>query len=282
LYNFETALPPKLEQERIAEILDVVDNAIAHTASLISKLKQIKAGLLHDLLTRGLDEDGQLRNPEAHPEQFQDSPLGMIPKDWEFDTLAGLAVGGISNGFFKKPELVGTGYCLINVLDLYQDFGINLNFVERVNASEKDYRKYSVIPGDCFFTRSSLTLAGIAHCNIIRDLIEPALFECHLMRVRPNQSKVVPEFLAHWCRSNFARTFLMSRAKQVTMTTISQPDIAPLMVALPSKNEQENIVKILDTHEIRICKEEAYLNKLKLQKQGLMQDLLTGKIRVKN
>ena len=60
-----------------------MDNAIAHTASLISKLKQIKAGLLHDLLTRGLDEDGQLRNPEAHPEQFQDSPLGIIPKDWD-------------------------------------------------------------------------------------------------------------------------------------------------------------------------------------------------------
>lgn len=274
--------PSRQEQRRIAEILDTVDEAIARTSSLIIKLKQTKAGLLQDLLTRGLDDDGKLRDPQAHPEQFKDSPLGIIPKDWEFDTLTNLALRGISNGFFKKPELVGSGYRLINVLDLYQDFGIDLNLVERVNASQEEQAKYSVQQGDCFFTRSSLNLTGIAHCNIIRYINEPALFECHLMRVRPNLSKVVPEFFAYWCRSNYGKQFFMARAKQVTMTTISQPDIALLLVPLPSIQEQENIVKIVDTHNIRIRTEETYLNKLKLQKQGLMQDLLTGKVRVKN
>lgn len=72
----------------------------------------------------------------------------------------------------------------------------------------------------------------------------------------------------------------MGRAKQVTMTTISQPDISPLLVPLPPKPEQERIIKILDSHEEHIRTEEAYLNKLKLQKKGLMHDLLTGTIRV--
>lgn len=57
-----------------------VDDAIARTSSLITKLKQIKAGLLHDLLTRGLDENGQLRDPEAYPEQFKDSYWDEFPK----------------------------------------------------------------------------------------------------------------------------------------------------------------------------------------------------------
>ena len=62
------------EQSRIAAVLDTVDEAIAKTEAVIAKIKQVRAGLLHDLLTRGLDEHGQLRDPIAHPEQFKDSP----------------------------------------------------------------------------------------------------------------------------------------------------------------------------------------------------------------
>ncbi len=164
---------------------------------------------------------------------------------------------------------------LFNVFDLYQDFGINLSLVERVNASEKEQSKYAIQPGDCFFTRSSLVLSGIAHCNIIRSLPEAALFECHLMRVRPDKNQVIPEFLALWCRSSSARKFLMSRAKQVTMTTISQPDIAPLPIPLPPKEEQRRIAEILDTVDEAIACTSSLIIKLKQTKAGLLQDLLT-------
>ena len=73
-------------------MLDTVDEAIAKTEAVIAKLKQVRAGLLHDLLTRGLDENGQLRDPIAHPEQFQDSPLGRIPREWTVVSLK--AFGG--------------------------------------------------------------------------------------------------------------------------------------------------------------------------------------------
>lgn len=77
----------KAEQSRIAAVLDTVDEAIAKTEAVIAKLKQVRAGLLHDLLTRGLDEHGQLRDPIAHPEQFKDSPLGRIPRKWKVELL---------------------------------------------------------------------------------------------------------------------------------------------------------------------------------------------------
>lgn len=70
LKNFRVFVPFQIKEQRtIVEILDSLDEMIAHTESLIQKLKQIKAGLLHDLLTRGLDENGELRDAIAHPEK---------------------------------------------------------------------------------------------------------------------------------------------------------------------------------------------------------------------
>lgn len=272
--------PKPNEQKNIAKILDLLDNAIRKTEQIITKLKYIQAGLLHELLTRGVDENGELRDPVVHPEQFCNSPVGRIPKVWGIGSLSGLAIGGILNGIFKKPEDVGSGYLLVNVLDLYQDFGIDLSLVQRLKTSERNRQKYSVEEGDCFFTRSSLNMAGIAHCNVVRYVPEPTIFECHLMRIRPNKSLVVPEFLALWCRSTWARRFFMARARQVTMTTISQEDIGPLPVPLPPISEQVLIVRINDEYEKCIQREKRYLEKLIKIKSGLMHDLLTGKVRV--
>jgi type I restriction enzyme S subunit len=70
-----------LEQTKIAEILSTVDRAIEQTEALIAKQQRIKTGLMQDLLTRGIDEHGNLRSEETH--QFKDSPLGRIPVEWE-------------------------------------------------------------------------------------------------------------------------------------------------------------------------------------------------------
>lgn len=76
-------LPEPDEQKAVGAVLRLLDEVIAKTEAVIAKLKQVRAGLLHDLLTCGLDEHGQLRDPTARPEQFQDSPLGRIPREWE-------------------------------------------------------------------------------------------------------------------------------------------------------------------------------------------------------
>jgi type I restriction enzyme S subunit len=97
-------LPPLPEQRRIAEILDTLDEAIRKTEQVIAKLQQMKQGLLHDLLTRGIDEHGELRDPERHPEQFKDSPLGRIPRGWEVVPL-GARLAGIDAGWSPScPE----------------------------------------------------------------------------------------------------------------------------------------------------------------------------------
>src|SRR5260370_4457952 len=84
LEQFCLALPPIAEQRRIAEIFNVADEAIQSTERLIAKLEQAKQGLLHDLLTRGIDELGNLRNPRPNPNPFCNTSLGLLPKEWAF------------------------------------------------------------------------------------------------------------------------------------------------------------------------------------------------------
>jgi len=268
-------------QAKIAEILSTVDLAIEQTEAAIAKQQRIKTGLMQDLLTCGIDEQGNLRSTHTH--QFKDSPLGRIPVEWEVKTLKDVSCGGAQNGFFKKPELVGSGFKLINVSEIYQPFGIDTNQkdVERVSATQDDFIKYGVSEGDLFFTRSSLVLSGIAHCNIIRAINEPTVFECHVMRIRPDKSTIVPEFLALFCQSNVARLFLMSRAKHVTMATISQPELEALKIPVPPTiEEQLAIVDAVLESEKSARRAENTRNKLQRLKVALMQDLLTGKRRV--
>ena len=81
-------LPSYGEQQKISQILDTLDTAIHETEAIIAKLKAVKQGLLHDLLTRGIAANGELRPPQAEaPHLYQQSPLGWIPKDWDFSTV---------------------------------------------------------------------------------------------------------------------------------------------------------------------------------------------------
>ncbi len=286
-------LPENFEQQqKIAKILSTVDNLIEKTQTLIEKYTAIKQGMMADLFTRGIDmttgdtsnsKGGKLRpSVEEAPELYKQTELGWVPKEWEIRSIEDVSLGGFKNGYFKDPKLVGSGMKLINVSELYQDYGIDITTekVERIKVSRKDYEKYKVEIGDIFFTRSSLVLEGIAKSNIVRVLPEEAVFECHVMRLKPDQSQVAPEFLAIYTGMSAARSYLMSMAKQVTMTTIAQPDMVGLPIPIPTLDEQEKVIQQLNAIEELIVKENAEMKKNKAIKKGLMQDLLTGKVKV--
>src|SRR5690606_23374704 len=80
------------QQRRIAEILDTIDEAIRRTERIIAKLDGMKPGLLRDLLTRGVDENGEVRAPDFNSSQYKDSPLGRIPKSWEIKSLDDMVI----------------------------------------------------------------------------------------------------------------------------------------------------------------------------------------------
>ncbi|MBF0620733.1 MAG: restriction endonuclease subunit S [Magnetococcales bacterium] len=203
----------------------------------------------------------------------------MVPEGWKLWKLCDLSQTKIGNGAFNDPKRVGKGYKLINVVNLYTPRQINPNELKRLDLSEKEFRTFKVEKGDVFFTRSSLKVEGIAHCNIYDTYEEDVVYECHIMRVRPKQNLVVPKFLLEFCISYQARKYFMSHAKTGTMTTIDQKGVGGLSVPLPPLPEQKKIARILSTWDRAIETVERLIENSKAQKKALMQQLLTGKKR---
>ena len=269
------SLPPLYEQRRIAEILDTVDDTIARTSSLIIKLKQTKAGLLQDLLTRGLDDDGKLRDPQAHPEQFKDSLLGRIPKDWEIKPMSELA--DVNRGKFthrprNDPRFYDGSYPFIQTGDITKLLGgILTTYSQTLN--ERGITVSREFPINTIAITIAANIADTAILGIpmfFPDSVVGAVVKA------PNSVRYVE--LCIRC----AKQQLDARAPQSAQKNINLEDLRPLLMAVPEPTEQHSIAQIYEEHNTRIRSEEAYLNKLKLQKQGLMQDLLSGKVRVKN
>ena len=272
-------LPPRKEQDRIISVMDTLEQAIAHTSSLIAKLKQMKAGLLHDLLTRGLDENGELRDAIAHPEQFKHSPLGRIPREWEVRTMEEITTK-IVDGVHKTPVYVESGIPFLTVENLTAGIGISLKNVRYVtpSAHAEFFKRADPKPGDVLVSKDG-TL-GIARI-VSDDLPEFSIF-VSVAQLRPNEALVLPSFICTFFETGEYERQLGHRSSGTGLKHIHLEHFRAFQLAVPPIAEQHRISKVLNCHDIRIRKEEAYRDKLKLQKQGLMHDLLTGKVRVKN
>ncbi len=269
-------LPPLPEQRQIAEVLDTVDEAIRKTEQIIAKLKQVKQGLLHDLLTRGIDDNGELRDPDRHPEQFKDSALGRIPKAWdvvELGVVVPKAVYGISESLDAGPGIPVLR--MMNFKDGEADV-TDLKFSRSKTARELLLRN-----GDVLFNRTN-SIDHVGRTGIWRWQIAEASFASYLVRLEPDDHRLRAEFLNRWL--NWDLTQL--RIRRVATPGVHQVNINPTnlrktTIALPtSLEEQDAAVTALAELDTRLRCEIAESAKMRLLKQGLMEDLLTGRVRV--
>jgi type I restriction enzyme S subunit len=268
-------LPPDVEQQRIAQILDTLDQAIGRTEQIIAKLKQIKQGLLHDLLTRGIDDNGEPRDPERRPEQFKDSPLGPIPREWNIVELA-RAINIVDCKHFT-PRYVSEGYPVIRPRNVKID-GLDLSDVEYV--SEADFRLLTDVheprKNDIIFSRNAsfgipCYFDGDYRFAIGQDVVvmtENPAADTRYIFFALQAEKIEGQIRRNSGGSTFGR--------------INLGEIRRLMLALPVRQEQARIADLLYALKQRQAHEETSVSKLRLLKLGLMEDLLTGRVRVTN
>ena len=274
---------PRKEQEKIAEILDKVDSAIALTEALIKKLKQIKAGLLQDLLTRGLDDNGELRNPDTHPEQFKESPFGKIPVNWEVKTLDDCDIeiidGDRGSHYPNSNELLPEGYCLFLNTSNVTSNGFNSNSLQFITKDKDNQLRTGKLKRNDIV----ITTRGTVGNTILYDL------NINFDNIRINSGMVIlrnnDKLFDNYFLFASLKNYLLPLGYKKISSGSAQPqlpikDLKQFNLICPPLNEQEKIAKILDTQGRAITKEEQYLKKLKQKKQGLMQDLLIGKVRL--
>jgi len=283
--NFECGIPPIREQTRIAKILDTLDTAIHETEALIAKLKAVKQGLLHDLLTRGIDANGELRPHQAEaPQLYKESALGWIPKEWEAKHLGEILAdvdpamrSGPFGSALLKHELVSAGIPLLGIDNvLTERFSADFRrFVTPRRFSE--LVRYAVHPDDLMIT----IMGTIGRCCLVPDGIGLALSSKHTWTISINKSVYSP-YLA-MLQVNYSPWVLQHFAKGQqggTMAAIRSETLRSTVLPVPPRDEQSLIEERLREISRRIDLETDSVAKMQVEKSGLMDDLLTGRVRV--
>jgi type I restriction enzyme S subunit len=210
------------------------------------------------------------------------SSLGKEFPSWTKKKLIELSEGGFSNGVFNDPKKVGTGYRLINVLDMYIPSTIDESKLSRVAIGEAEFENNKVEHGDIFFTRSSLVKEGIAFSNVYLGNSDDITFDGHLIRLRPKKDLINAVCLNYLLRTKSVRYQLVTRGKTATMTTIGQADIATVDVEVPSIDEQQKIASFLSLVDSRIETIAKQYELLVEYKKGVMQKIFNQEIRFKD
>ena len=268
--------PPLPEQRSLARILDTIDEAISTTTAHIDKLKLAKAGLLHDLLTRGIDENGELRDRDRHPEQFKDSELGLIPKDWSVESASEvcLAVVDCKN---RTPPIIDDGHPVIRTPNVREGRFVYEELLFTDHHSYVEWtRKGIPHSGDILITRE----APVGEVCLLPDDLEDACLRQRMMMYKVNTDIIINQFMLLSLLSEAVQSNLLDLAGGSTVGHVRVGDIQTLKVHVPSVKEQIRIVESAQPIQERLTAKNRRLQKLKLLKQGLMSDLLTGRVRV--
>lgn len=274
-------IAPAVEQSCIAEIFTALDTTIRQTESIIEKLKLVKQGLLHDLLTRGIDANGELRPPQSQaPYLYKDSPLGWIPNEWACVSLGELADSSVIGPF--GSDLVAADYRtggvpIVFVRDVKVGRFIWKSNVFVSSAKAVALSAHDVRPGDVIATKM-----GFPPCVAAAypDSMPNGVITADIVRLRFNYDNV----RSLWVVCSINDDAVVKQVEQitagVTRPKVTLRDVRNLVVRLPSIGEQDRILERVVGIDQRLDIEQISLDKLSLQKAGLMDDLLTGRVRV--
>ena len=279
LQTLQLRLPPVAELPVIAQLLDTLDTAIHQTEAIVEKLKQVKQGLLHDLLTRGVDANGELRpSYEQAPELYQDSPLGWVPKAWDVVTLESVSHTVTSGSRDWARFYADSGALFVRIGNLTREH-INFRYESTIyvrSPRNADGQRTRLESGDILI---SIT-ADLGIIGVVPDGMGEAYINQHIALVRPNLSIINPRFVGHYLASPVAQTYISKLNDSGAKAGLNLPTIRSLITAKPIGDEQDVIATRLDEIDKRIQNATTESAKLRELKSGLMDDLLTGRVRV--
>jgi type I restriction enzyme S subunit len=268
------------EQSKLAHVLDTLDTAIHQTEAIIAKLKAVKQGLLHDLLTRGIDANGELRPPQAEaPHLYKESPLGWIPNDWISGPLACWLDGKPKNGYSPQEAGEWTGIQMLGLGCLTLQ-GFQPLQLKPAPRGDKRLSSALLSDGDLLMSRAN-TRDLVGMVGVYRDVGTPCTYPDLMMRLRPS-TETSTQFLQFVLQTSVVRRQVQAHAVGTSgsMVKISGKIVSNLVVAIPGKTEQNQILALLAAGDARLNAELEKVAVLRKLKAGLMDDLLMGRVRV--
>jgi restriction endonuclease S subunit len=265
LRKIRVLVPTRAEQDKIAAILTSVDDAIGKTEVIIEQTEKVKKGIMQQLLSKGT---GHIK--------FKKTEIGEIPESWDVVTLKDVT-NKITDGAHHTPNYIDSGIPFLRVTDI-QTEKIDFSDVKFISQEEHDnlIKRCHPEKGDILLSKN-----GTIGITKIVDWDEEFSIFVSLCLIKPKKDKVLSKYLMYFIQSEVAMKQFRLRSKQGTVTNLHLVEIRELICGIPSFKEQQSIVNIIDSVTDKLTIEKARLANLIKIKKGLMQDLLTGKVRVK-
>lgn len=266
----------KPEQTRIAEILSTADEAIALTEALIAKYQRIKTGLMQDLLTKGIDENGNIRSKETH--KFVVKNGIEVPEEWEVDTFSQFC-SIIKDGTHLPPKRVTDGIWLLGVSNIIGGEWTLTNSDTQISEEfyNQMHKNWQIEIGDVLLAIVGATIGKVTQVptNFPKFTLQRSV--CLL---RGKEKELSNDFLRLFIESLYFQRLLWNEVNVTAQPGIYLDTIGKFLIGKPRFEEQLMIVDKLSSIKETIDSLLTNLAKLQSLKTGLMQDLLSGKVRV--
>jgi type I restriction enzyme S subunit len=272
--TFKIPLPPLPEQQKIAKILGTVDAKIEIINQQILETQELKKGLMQQLLTKGI----------GHTE-FKDSALGKIPKSWEVVPIYELRnkddrygfTGGPFGSDLKSENYTETGVKIIQLQNIGEGKFIDKGTTYTSEEKADELSSCNIFPNEIILAK----MAPVARCCKVPNTDERYVMCSDGIRLSVDTKRFDNEFVFQALNSKYFRDEAESKSTGTTRARIGLKDLKLIPILVPENiDEQKNLAEILSTadHKLEVLSEK----KITYQemKQGLMQQLLTGKVRV--
>jgi len=282
LNNFPVQFPLLPEQRAIADILSTVDKQIQQTDEIIEKRKELRQGLLQELFHRGTGEHERILAPEELADKaggvntgMDQTTVGQIPEGWGTERLGELTensaygVNASAEAFDPdKPRY-------LRITDIADDGHLKQDDPKSISRDVSE--GYELKPGDLVFARTGAT---VGKTLLYQESHPEATYAGYLIRFQLDQTRILPKFAFYFTQTGNYDRWVSRITRQGAQENINTGEYCSILLPLPPISEQQEIVSIIDTVDQKIEQERKTKESLQDLKRGLMQDLLTGKVRV--
>ena len=273
-------VPPEEAQRSIVETHRSLDTQITHTEALIAKQEQVRAGLMQDLFTRGVDETGRLRPPrEEAPELYHETAFGWLPRAWELVRLGrcsrSLIDGPFGSNLKTEHYVDEPGTLVVRLQNIQKGTYDDTDRAWISNDHARRLSAFGVNPGDVLIASMGDETYEVGRACLYPDNLDPAINKADCFRLRPDLGATNPEFLMNSLNTQFVQRQKERFAQGVTRRRMNLGNCRRLLVPLAPKPEQDLITEALIGPSRLLRETRTVLGQLRSLRTALLRDLLT-------
>lgn len=273
--------PSLAEQSAIAAMLSKVDEAIAAVQGSIAAAERLKKSLMQNLLTGRMKPDGTLRTEE---EFYLDEKFGRVPKGWKVKKV-GEVFDLFPTASYSRSKLLENGNCkYIHYGDIHTKFDtfLDVSNTELPYISDDLVKNFVFLKdGDIIISDTSEDYEGVGKLVEIKNVGDNKVISgLHTLHIRSKSDVLVNGYKGYMFNEERVRLSLLKYVTGIKVYSISKSCLARVLIPIPTKEEQEQIKSKLDSANTMIQQKKDEICSLERLKKSLMQNLLTGKVRI--